>query len=83
MPPSLAIVSLLPWWSVARARMAAAHWSLVSSEPSRIRVHSGAIAPVRAIALWFSVWFCARLASAPAAFACIWDEGEPSIPTSG
>ena len=63
--------------------MAAAHSSFAASEPSRIPVNSGTIAPVRAITVWFSIWFCARLASAAAALACICDEYEVSIMTSG
>ena len=54
MPPSLAIVSLLGALSVASDQIAQALSSLVSLLPSRTSVHSGATAPVRAIAPWFS-----------------------------
>ena len=82
-PPSLAIVALLAALSAESDHKACAQVSLVSDAPSRTSEHRGAIAPVRAIASWFSTQSCARDASAPAAVICISVETDPSMPTSG
>ena len=63
--------------------MANADSSFVSSLPSFMSTQSGATAPVFVIAPWLSGWFRARLASAPAAFACITGDGAMSMETRG
>ena len=69
--------------SVARDQRAEAACTRPSSVPSRTSMQSGATAPILAIAPWLSRWLRARLASAPAALACISTAGEPSIAERG
>jgi len=57
--------------------------SVAINVPSRTSVHSGPTAPVFAMADWLIWWLRARLASAPAALACISASLELSIETSG
>ena len=83
MPPSFAIVSLLAPWSVASDHTAHADSSLVSSDPSRTSRHSGAIAPVRAMAAWLSTFSLESVESAPAAFVPTSAFGAPRIATRG
>ena len=69
MPPSLAIVALFGVFSFESDQRAEAACSFVSGEPSRTSVHRGAMAPVRAMAAWFSGLPRARAERAPLAFA--------------
>ena len=82
-PPSFAMVALLDEFSWERAHSAEADCSLVSGLASRTRLHSGAIAPVRAIAAWLSTLSRESEESAAAALVQTSDCGDPSKPTSG